>query len=163
MPGMRGAPWSSGVALQTREIEGVTYTEDYFVYTASVADLTAAGTGGASAVANVNIQANSHFEWLMSTVYAYKDGSSTPVAENQLIPITLQIQDGGSSLQLFSQPLPISSIAGVGKLPYYLPMGRIFMEKATVQFFFTNQDSAQWDNIYFNMHGKKLWPLDNVR
>lgn len=140
------------------------YTDDYFNYNVGPGVNGVAGNLAAAAVANQSftIQADSNFEWIYSTWYAEKNGETTPGSDAILVPINIQITDGGSGRMLFSQPIPMSSIAGLGREPYFLPKKRIFMGKSTVTLFFQNFGADTWNNISFTLHGRKIFDTGSV-
>lgn len=129
------------------------WTEDFYTYSTFIATLAA----GATSNQTIQIQADSDFEWVMSTWFAYKDGQAEPFIDGMQVPVTVLITDGGSGRQLMSGAVPISTIAGNGKQPFINPIPRKFMAKSTVNLTFTNFDAGQYDNIYFNMIGRKLF------
>src|SRR6516165_1664323 len=101
--------------------QGQRFTSDYYIYGVGP------GTGGiignlaTSAAANVNItiQADSDFEWDYTTIYGEINGATaSPLPDNIDIPVTVLITDGGSGRQLFNQPIPVTSLAGLGREPY---------------------------------------------
>lgn len=137
---------------------GGQYTQDYFLYVIGPFNIAAAAT----AQGNINIQADSNFIWQYSTMFAalHSLNFDTPITDNLLIPITVQIADGGSGRQLFSAPVPINSLAGIGREPYVMPINRIFMSKSTVNFSFTSIDANnQWDFVTLTLHGRKSFAL----
>ena len=151
--------------------QGRLWTADYYDYF-----IGSPNTGGELAAASfftvsITIQKDSDFEWLYSTAYANATVDPTyPYIDNQNIPITLQIKDGGAGRELFSNPIPLSQIGGVGRQPYPMPpigldefgnpMYRRFMSTSTVNFYFANLDTANaWYNVSFTMHGRKIFDL----
>lgn len=138
-----------------------TYTDDYYLYNIGPGANGAAGTLNAAATANSNltIQADSNFEWIGTTWFGYKDGVTTPASDAIQVPISLLITDGGSGRQLFSQAIPISQLAGLGREVYMLPKKRIFMSKSTVNFFWNNFGGDQYDNVSITLHGRKIFQV----
>jgi hypothetical protein len=141
--------------------DGQFYTDDYFVYNIGPGVNGAAGNLAAAATANsnLNIQADSSFEWWYTTWYAEENGSTPPNVDNLLIPVSLLITDGGSGRNLFNQAMPISTLAGPGREPYPVPKKRIFMGKSTVNFFWTNFGAVTYNNISLSLHGRKIFTL----
>lgn len=143
--------------------DGAKFTSDYYIYgvgpgvNGTIGNLIA----GASANVQITIQADSDFEWDYTTVYAEIDAATaSPLPDNIDIPVTVLISDGGSGRQLFNQPIPVTTLAGLGREPYILPQKRIFMGKSTVTFNFTNFDGAlQVDNLFLSLHGRKIFSL----
>lgn len=134
---------------------GVQYTEDLYIYQVNFGSLAAGATANQQ---NVLIQADSHFEWFASTYYAFLDGSTPPYPDNTFINVAIQIADSGSGRQLFSGPVPITSIAGPGREPAYLPVPRIFMSKSQITINAINNDSTnKYDNIQLSLIGRKIF------
>ena len=94
----------------------------------------------------------------MSTVSANVDGTE-PQTDNIVIPVTVIITDQGSGRQLMSAGVPITAYAGNGKQPFILPIPRRFMAKSTVTLVFNNYGGDKYDNIFFNMIGRKIFSL----
>lgn len=133
-------------------------TEDFFTYTVALASLLA----GATANSQVTIQADSNFEWVETTVSANLDGNTDDQnLDNINIPIVVTVTDGGSGRQLMNVPVPLSGLAGTGKQPFILPVPRMFAAKSTIVFVFTSFSANKWDNIYFNLIGRKIFNLGN--
>lgn len=131
-------------------------TEDFFIYGISIASIATNVTVNQQ----ITIQADSNFEWVMSTV----EGNLTGNTDDQnldgiTIPLTVNIVDGGSGRNLMSSPIPLSGIAGTGKQPFILPVPRMFSAKSTVTFSFYNFSANTWLNIYFNLIGRKIFDL----
>lgn len=126
---------------------------DFYAYVVPVGSLASA----ASSVQNIQVQADSDFEWIETTVSANLNGGTTPWQDSIIIPVTVQIQDGGSGRQLLSNPVPISGLGGTGKQPFILPESRVFKSRTNIQLTFTNFGGATWDNIFFNMIGRKIF------
>lgn len=146
---------------QWQNRQGQKFTSDYYIYGVGPGTNGAMGTMATSSTANsvITIQADSDFEWDYTTVYGEIDGATaSPLPDNIDIPISVLISDGGSGRQLFNQPIPVTSLAGLGREPYILPQKRIFMGKSTVNFFFTNFSATiQVDNFFLSLHGRKIF------
>ena len=134
---------------------GGKFTEDFFTYQFAIASLAAATT----ATASITIQADSDFDWIMTTSSANIDGGSTPWSDAIIIPITVIITDSGSGRQLMSAGIPIAGLAGTGKQPFILPIRRRFKALSSVTGVFTNYSASQYDNIFLNLIGRKIFKL----
>ena len=134
---------------------GRKFTEDFFTYQFAIASLAAATT----ATASITIQADSDFDWIMTTSSANIDGGSTPWSDAIIIPITVIITDSGSGRQLMSAGIPIAGLAGTGKQPFILPIRRRFKALSSVTGVFTNYSASQYDNIFLNLIGRKIFKL----
>jgi len=138
---------------------GRNFTEDFYVYNVNFGDV---ASGANANQQSITIQADSHFEWVMSTASALVNGQSAPFSDAIILPLAVQIQDGGSGRQLFSAPVNLTDIAGLGREPFYLPVPRIFMSKSQVVFNLTNNDpAATYNDISWNLIGRKIFDLNS--
>jgi len=134
---------------------GGQWTDDYFVYGVSIATL----AGGGTATTNFAVQADSDFEWMMTTCQGIENGSTEPFTDAAIVPVTVQITDSGSGRNLFLNPVPLTMIAGNGKQPYILPQPRIFQARATVSVVFASFSANIYNNINIAFHGRKIFSL----
>lgn len=134
---------------------GVQYTEDFYIYGVRFGNLP---FGSAAVQQSITIQSDSHFEWIQATWFALVAGQVAPFQEAIIAPLFLQVSDGGSGRQLSSVPIPLSSHAGLGREPYYLPVPRIFLAKSQVTFNLLNNDpAAGYNQVQLNLHGRKIF------
>jgi hypothetical protein len=144
--------------------QGQKFTSDYYIYGVGPGANGIRGNLAAGIAANVNItvQADSDFEWDYTTVYGEINGATaSPLPDNIDIPVSVLITDGGSGRQLFNQPIPVTSLAGLGREPYILPQKRIFMGKSTINFAFLNFDGTLTvNNLFLSLHGRKIFSLN---
>lgn len=134
--------------------QGSRFAYDFYVYAVNFGNIAALAT----VTRQVTVQADSNFEWIMSTAYGNLNGATPPYTDNVLLPINLLIVDSGSSRQLFSDPVPLPSIAGTGKQPFILPVPRLFMAKSTIQLTAQNFDGTDtYDNVRLHLIGRKLF------
>jgi hypothetical protein len=130
------------------------YTDDFFIYPISIGSLAA----GAVFNGNIQIQADSDFEWIESTCFGWMDTATAPFTDGTIMPVNIQIVDSGSGRQLFNAPTPINSFAGTGKQPFILPVPRKFMARSTINIFATNADPTnKYDDIFLNFIGRKIF------
>ena len=130
----------------------IQYWEDWFIYELDFAAL----ANGATALANIQIQADSDFK-LMKLAYAADIAKAAYTANTQPIPnVSISILDGGSGRVLSSAPVSLQALFGVGQLPYILPIPRLFKAKSTIQFTVANYDAAVTYNLHFALHGTKI-------
>lgn len=71
--------------------------------------------------------------------------------------VTMQITDGGSSRQLFSDAVPLDAVAGRGENPFILPSPRKFAASSSVTVQLTNYDAATTYNIRLALIGEKRY------
>lgn len=133
----------------------VQYTEDFFTYSINIGSITTLATS----TQQINIQADSDFEWVMSTASGNLNGNSEPWTDACVIPITVTIVDSGSGRQLMNSAMPMSGLAGTGKQPFILPIPRRFNAKSTVTLVFTSFSASTWDHLFFNMIGRKIFDV----
>lgn len=153
-----------GMPAQVTNPPRTQYTDDFYVYPVQVITTNAQnGIVPAQTVTGiVQIQADSAFEWIMSTFQGNESDATFPVSDNEQILVTLQIADSGSARNLMNAPVPINCIAGLGREPFILPVRRIFMARSTVTFTFNNYMPAgqkTFNNIFFNMIGRKIFKI----
>lgn len=131
----------------------VQYVEDFFVYTVSFLAL----ANGATALGNIQIQADSDFKWIKST-YQADIAAAAYTESSQPIPnATLQIVDSGSGRQLFFNATPIETVFGRGQLPFILPIPRVFRARSNIQLTVANFDAAETYNIRLALIGMKVF------
>lgn len=124
---------------------------DFYIYEAH-ATVTASGTG----TDTIQIEADSNFilekmvHWTTVSGLAPNLSTATTIlftgglTDQQIIQpnMLVQITDTGSGRNLMSNPIPIPSTFGSGKLPFILPHPRIFLRNTTIQISFTNADTV---------------------
>lgn len=108
--------------------QGPTKRRDFFSYTLSFASLLA----GAASQGAIQIQADSDFELTKFTMFADIAAAAQTEASRVLPLVTIQITDTGTGRALFSSPLPIPAIMGDGRIPFILPVPKIFSANASV-------------------------------
>lgn len=127
---------------------------DFFIYRAQAAALGA----GASQAVTVNIQADSAFILDKMSVFADLAGAAQTDSTRVIPLVTLQITDGGSGRNLQNGPIPLSSIAGNGELPFVLPQPRVFVANSSITFTFTNFSLATtYTNVFLSLIGRKVF------
>jgi hypothetical protein len=136
------------------------YEIDLFWYVANFGTL----ASGASATVAIQIQSDSSFEWSKATFYAVETGASEPVSQSEAVSIGVNIQDTGTGRNLMQLPVPLTTMAGNGQLPFIIPQPRIFKANAVVQITFNNFSVAgkgtgavSYDYVQFMLVGRKIW------
>lgn len=130
------------------------YEIDWFVYDASFGNIAAA----ASVPISVAVQADSDFELQKLAVFGFINGVTEPPPDNILLPMLLQITDSGSGRQLFSAATPVNNVAGNGKLPFILPVPRIFLAKSSIQLTMTSiAPASTYNQIHVSLIGRKIF------
>jgi hypothetical protein len=131
---------------------------DYFVYTTVILNL----GPGTSGQANFKIQADSSFECVGFAINAVINGAP---ASGIGIPFntTVQIADGGSSRNLFSQPVQVA-LLGTSNFPFQgsathiLPVSRRFVSNSQVNVFMQNLDTVNfYQTVQFSFIGRKIF------
>ena len=112
---------------------------------------------GAVANGNIQIQADSDFEWIKST-YQADIAAAAYLSGTRPIPnVTVNIIDGGTSRNLFNAPVPVSSIFGTGELPFILNPPWIFKANSNIQIQVQNFDAATTYNVRLAFVGAKIF------
>lgn len=118
-------------------------------------------TAGQTLPSQINIDAGNDFYWFATSYEADLAGSAyDATAHVPVLPlVNVLITDTGSQRQLMNAPLPITTIAGDGKLPYRLLLPRLFKGNSVIQFSWTSFEASLADTIRLTMHGFRL-PLN---
>lgn len=130
--------------IKTAE-NGQKYVNDHYIY---VAEITSTLNAGAQQTVTINIEADSNFTWVKSAVFASLAGAAQTQATQVLPQVEVQIQDSGSGRLLQNLPVPVSSMAGNGQLPFVLPVPRLFKARSTISFTFTNNSAAENYSVF---------------
>lgn len=148
---MSGSGQAAGQQIQVGNT--VYFGQDFYIYTANFGNLAALG----GSTQNVQIQSDSDFEWIESTSYGQLHGQTPPFMVIPL-PINITLVDSGSSRQLFSAPIPLTSFTGDGRQPFILPVSRLFKAYSNIQAVATSLDAANtYDFVSLNFIGRKLF------
>lgn len=125
-----------------------------FTQTFLIASLAA----GASLTVTTSIDASAAFVW-QSTSYFSTIANAAQTDATRVLPlIRMQITAGGSSRQLFDQPIPISSIAGHDGEPKPLPTPFLVQNNSNLSGQFTNFDAdATYVNTVVVCHGFRVY------
>lgn len=126
-------------------------TKDFYSYVLNYTGLAPAAT----ATQSFSIDTDSDF--VMSKMEQQTDIALAAITESTYpIPlVTVQITDGGSSRQLFSQAVPVGSVFGSGERPFILPGTRMFSAASTVTVTLVNYSAATTYNIRLVFTGIK--------
>jgi hypothetical protein len=132
------------------------FANDFFVYEAE----TAVGlAGGLSIPLSIVIQADSYFKLIKLAQFS-DIALAVQTESTRVIPlVNIQIQDTGSGRNLFSAPTAMGMIFGDGRLPFILPIVRVFQPSATVAITLTNLTAATTYNIRIALIGIKSFRL----
>lgn len=130
---------------------------DFFAYQSAVFSNLAAATGTSSQ--QIQIQNDADFE-LRCIAYYFNLANAAFMQSTRPIPnCTLMITDTGAGRNLFSNPVPIASIAWNGEGDRRdLPWPKIFGRNASVQLTVANFDAAvATGQLYITLLGRKLF------
>lgn len=129
---------------------------DYFAYQATALTL----APGASSTDQVIIQADANFYWTKTQVASLIADDAPVLAQFGVVPaVTVQIQDTGSSRNIFDEPIPVSAMAGQTGLPFVLDYPRLIMRSSTLQVTFQNiTDNTTYSDIFLTFIGFKVYP-----
>lgn len=111
---------------------------DFFAYTLNFVDV----LNGTAQQGAIQIQADSDFELTKFTMFADIAGAVQTEATRVLPLVTVQITDTGTGRALFAAPLPIPAIMGDGRIPFILPVPKIFSANASVAIQVANFSAA---------------------
>lgn len=109
-------------------------SKDYYTYgldfiTAGVSDLIG---GGAARTLSFQIDAENDFLW-QKACYVATIADAAVTFTTRVIPlVTVNIQTSPSQRPLMSLPQPVSSLFGIGEVPFILPQPRTFPARGLV-------------------------------
>jgi hypothetical protein len=136
------------------------YANDFFVY--EVDTLTALPAGlvaGASQPLSLLIQADSYFKVIKLSHFTDIAGGVQTESTRVIPLVTIQLTDTGAGRNLFSTPTPMGAVMGDGRLPFILPIVRVFQPSATLSIVLTNYSAATTYNIRLAFIGIKSFKL----
>lgn len=150
-PSRAARPEGSAVVQQAPQAP--TRRRDFFVYPLTFASLLA-GTAAQNAI---QIQSDSDFELTKFTMLADIAAAAQTEATRVLPLVTIQITDTGTGRALFSAPLPVPAIFGDGRIPFILPVPKIFSANASVAVQVANFAAATNYNLRICLIGAKIF------
>lgn len=126
---------------------------DFFAYTIAFSSLLA----GTATQGAIQIQADSDFELNKFTMFADIAAAAETEATRVLPLVTLQLTDTGTGRALFNAPLPIPAVMGDGRIPFILPVPKIFSANASVAIEVANFALATDYNLRLCLIGAKIF------
>ena len=133
----------------------VQYVQDWFVYNADFLALAPAVVANQ----NIQIQADSDFKLIKLAMAADIAGAAQTESNMPMPNATLMILDTGSGRQLFSNPIPLNAIFGSGRLPFILPVPRIFKARSNISLTVASFEAVNINNIRLAFIGNKIFQL----
>lgn len=106
---------------------------------------------------SIQIQADSHFEWIKGAYYATIANAAFLQSTQPIPSCSIAITDSGSGRALFNQAVPVPSIFGSGGLPFILPVRRVFLARSSIQLTVSNFDAAVTYNLRLSLIGAKVF------
>lgn len=132
--------------------------KDDFTYNVGLSSALAPA-GSQSAV--FNIDGDSDFFLVKTTVHAMVADDGTTYSANILPSVTILITDTTSGRTLMNEPVPLPNIAGTAQLPYIWPIVRLFKAKSTIKVDFQNiTDGITYSDIELSFNGIKAFLRD---
>ena len=126
-------------------------TKDFYNYVVDFIGL----ASGATTTQTFNIDTDSMF-FLMKLTQQSDIAAAAVTRSANVIPLcTIQVNDGGSTRQLFSEPAPIPAVFGTGENPFMLPVPRQFSPGSTVSVTLSNYSAATTYNTRLVFSGAK--------
>jgi hypothetical protein len=126
---------------------------DFFVYALRFLSLGAGGT----LTSQFQIQADSDFELQKLSCFADIAGAAQTESTRVLPLVTLQVTDTGTGRQAFLEPVPIPAIFGDGRIPFILPVTKVFSKNASVAVTLANFSAATAYNLRLAFIGAKIF------
>jgi hypothetical protein len=136
------------------------FANDFFVYEVDTLGPLPAGLApAASQPLSIVIQADSYFK-LIKLAHFTDIAAAAQTESTRVVPlVNIQITDTGSGRQLFSAPTSMGALFGDGRLPFILPIVRVFQPSATVSIVLTNYSAATTYNVRLALIGIKSFML----
>lgn len=126
---------------------------DFYGYTVDIASIAAAAT----VTQTFSIDTDSNFVLQKMTQESDISGAAVTTG-TEVVPLCkIQVQDGGSSRQMFSQPVSLHGVFGTGENPFILPAPRLFSAGSTVTITVTNYSAATTYHIVLHFLGLKKY------
>lgn len=134
-------------------------SEDLFAYTIPVPGPIAAGANPVNTI--VTVEADSDFEWMLTTGYATRSADGTTAAPFGSSVVTVTFQDGGAQRGLQNTDLYAGDVIGTALFPFLLTVPRMFLAKTPIPVKVQNIDTAiGLSNIYIVLWGRKIFEMD---
>lgn len=129
--------------------------KDFYIYRTTYDSL----TFGTSQTDSFTVEADSDF--MLHKLAAFADiAGAAQTSDTQVVPLaTALITDTGSGRQLSSGAIPIPSYFGTGRLPFILPMPKLFLARSVVQVQVENFSASTDYNIKLAFIGYKIFRL----
>lgn len=143
--------------MPTPSAPRVQFVEDFFVY--GVDFIGGTLTAGTTVSGNIQIQADSDFKLIKLAQFADIAGAVETESSAVLPLCTIQMVDSGSGRQLFITPTAIPSIFGSGRLPFIMPIPRIFKARSNIAFTVANFSAATTYNLRLSLIGTKIFQM----
>lgn len=146
LSGFRGAP------------AGYAVFREPFIYQVPVfASLAANSAAGSTGNNNLQIQADSDFEWTHGVYQFDLAGVQLTWATNLLPNMTVQISDTGSQQFMFNTAIPITVPFGPVNQARMLPISKVFKSNTVIAFTVQNIDATvSTGNLRLHLMGWKL-------
>lgn len=133
--------------------QGPTKRRDFFAYSLTFTGL----LSGTAAQGAIQIQSDSDFELTKFTMFADIALAAETEATRVLPLVTIQITDTGTGRALFSSPMPVPAVFGDGRIPFILPVPKIFSANASVAIQVANFAAATDYNLRVLLVGAKIF------
>lgn len=113
---------------------------------------------GAQANLTFNIAKDSDFFWTKFGVFASVGADGTTVSAEQLPSVNMMLVNAMNSRQYMTQPTPLASMSGSGRLPFILPVPTLWDAMTTIQVTLQNvSDNLTYSNIQLSFLGIKAF------
>lgn len=134
---------------------------DMYAYVTDAGNSPAPSGGGANLAAggaaqtSITIDAGTDFYLIALSFQAQVNGAGALTESSNPIPlVTVQLNDSGSTRNLFSSAVPLAALAGDGKRYARLIRPRVFRANSNIAFNFTSLEPATvYAHLYLILHG----------
>ncbi len=131
--------------------------EDFFWYTPTTGAVILS-VAAPAASQQIQIDSDADFFWIATSYQADIAGATLTDATNVIPLVTLQIADTGSGKYMSNAPIPLSTFAGDGRLPYRLIAPRSFAANSVIQLNWANYvTGGTVQSVRIVLHGYKRY------
>lgn len=111
----------------------------------------------ASSTIIIQIEADAAFLATKFVYFASIAGGAITESTRVIPLVTLQINDTGSSRNLFNKPIPLDCVGGNGQRPFMFPIKRLFNGNSTINLTFANFSAVTTYRLDVAFVGEKRW------
>jgi len=130
----------------------------FFVYEVDTVATIPLSVAAPTANLTFNVAKDSDFFWTKFGVHAVVGTDGTTVSAEQLAEVSITIQNTTTGRNYMSNPVPVASISGNGRLPFILPMVTLWESLSTIAITLQNtSDNTDYSAVKLSFIGIKAF------